>query len=650
VSTRKEDKNRGRLPGQAGRRVGPSAARPPLSPTLLGASVAFLAALLYLPAIQYAWVWDDSVLISAKGAGGAATEGFRPIASLLYRAEWMAGYGNPGLFHFTSNALHAVVTWLVFLLARRVGAKAWVAFGAALLFGVHPVHTEAVAYVSGRPDLLATLFALSSLLVVTSAPVCGPGGCRNWRVWPAYGLFAFAAMTEEVALITPFVLVLLDRVAMPRRTWRERRVVYGGFFGVLVAAVLARIGSGEPMPGVHGEVPEGLGLVAPLYAAYDALRAFAAPWDLNALRSLSKSLVTPGEMLWRAAAVLVPLATFAWWRRRDPVARAGIVLLAVPLVPALPLPLFEGPYWMERALYFSSVGFCLLVGSLAGALSERIPGRSRSATAVLVATSLVLAVVTLARLPVWRDNVALLRAAAAADPKDPKPHLLLAEHYIALGDPNGALTAVDRAIAIDPANADAFHKQTAVYTLLGKYPEAEAAARKSISLDAKDAMGWANLGDALMQQGKSAEAIDASRRAVALDSTNADNWYNLGVALGNQDDLSEAIAAYRRTIQINPRHAQAVNNMGALLAASGRLEEARDAYKRCVQLTPMSVECRMNLALAYLRLGDRTAAKEERAVVERLDPEAVKRLDEIFRGAGLVPDAPAAPSEPPRRP
>jgi len=606
-----------------------------------------MAALLYLPALQYGWVWDDSVLISAKGAGGAATEGFRPFASFLYRAEWAAGYGSPGLFHFTSLALHGVVTWLVFLFARRVGAKTWVAFGAALLFGVHPVHTEAVAYVSGRPDLLATLFALASLLVATSAPVCGPGGCRNWRVWPAYGLFALAALTEEVALITPFVLVLLDRVTIPARTWRERRVVYAGFFGVLVAAILARIGSGGAMPAAHGEVPAGTAHAAPLFAAYDALRAFVAPWDLNALRSLSKSIVTPGETLWRAAVVFVPVALLVWWRRRDPLARAGIVLLAVPLLPALPLPLFEGPYLMERALYFSSVGFCLLVGSVAGFISEWIPGRARTTTAILVTVAAVLAVVTLARLPVWRDNVALLRAAAASDPKDPKPHLLLAEHYLALGDPDGALTAVERAIAIDPKNADAFHKQTAVFTLLGRFPQAEAAARTSVSLDPKDAIGWANLGDALMQQGKSVEAIDACRRAVALDSTNADNWYNLGVVLGSQDDLSEAIAAYRRTIEINPRHAQAVNNMGALLGASGRLEEARDAYRRCVQLTPMSVECRMNLALAYLRLGDRTAAKEERAVVERLDPQAVKRLDEIFRGAGLVPDA---PGDPPRRP
>jgi len=611
VPSRKEDKNRGASSG-------------------VGGLAALAAAILYAPAMQYGWVWDDTTLVATKGSGA---DGSHPIASLLYRIEWLAGLGNAGLYHLTSILLLAVATWLVFLLARRLGAAPWIAFGAALLFGAHPVHVEAVAYVSGRPDLLATVFALASLLVATSAPVCAPGGCRNWRVWPAYGLFALAALSEEVALVTPFVLVLLDRVATPRRTWRERRVVYAGFFGVLLATLLWRLGEGRLHVQPHGDVPAGAALAAPFVAAFDALRAFVAPWDLNALRSYPESLAGTA-ILWRAALPLLLLALVAWWRRRDPVARAGIVLLALPLLPALPLPLFEGSYLMDRALTFASVGFCLLVGSALGWLAERVPGGRRAGTAVAVGMAALLAFATLTRIPIWRDNVSLLQAATKADPADPRPHLLLAEHYLADGDAPRALAAVRRAVAIDSTNADAHHKETAVLTMMGDFPAAEVAARKSVSLDPKDAIGWANLGDALLRQGKTAEAVDAARRAVSLDSTNADNWYNLGVVLSNDKDLPAAIEAYRRVIAINPRHARAVNNMGALLGASGRMEEARDAYLRAVQLTPNAVEPRMNLALAYLRLGDKAAAEEQRKVIQRLDPDAANKLPELLRGAG----------------
>lgn len=632
MPSRKEDKNRGASSGGGARRGGTNPARP-LGPGVLGAALALVTAILYAPALQYGWVWDDSLLAAAKGGGGAGAEGFRPIVSLLYRAEWAVGIGNAGLFHLTSVVLHAAATWLVFLLARRLGAASWMAFGLALLFGAHPVHVEAVAYVSGRPDLLATVFALASLLIATSAPVCAPGGCRNWRVWPAYGLFALAALSEEVALVTPFALVLLDRVAPRPRAWRERRVVYAGFFGVLVAVLLARLGAGQLAAGAHGEVPAGAAIAAPFVAAYDALRVFVVAWDLNALRSYPALLTSPGAILWRAALPIVLLALVAWWRRGDPVARAGAILLALPLLPALPLPFFTGSYLMERALYFASVGFCLLVGSAAEWLAGRLPGHARAGTAILVVAAGLLGAATMARLPVWKDNVGLLQAAAKSDPKDPKPHLLLAEHYVALGDPPGALAAIDRAVAIDSTNVDAYHKKTAVLALMGLFPEAEASARKSVAIDSTDAIAWANLGDALMQQGKMDEAIGVCRRAVALDSTRDDSWYNLGVALSNQKDLSEAIGAYRRVIAINPRHARAINNLGALLGASGRLEEARDAYKRAVDLTPTSVECRMNLALAYLRLGDKAAAEEQRKVIQRLDPDAASKLPELLHGS-----------------
>ena len=645
MPARKEDKNRRASPGPGERRGAGAPPRSTPNAALLGPAAALLTALLYLPAMQYGWIWDDSTLVAAKGLGGAASEGFRPIASLLYRTEWMMGLGYPGIFHLTSIALHAAATWLVFVLARRLGAAPWIAFGAALLFGAHPVHVEAVAYVSGRPDLLATVFALGALLLATSAGVSTPSGRTSWRVWAACGLFALAALSEEVALVTPIVLLLLDLVARPPRDWRERRAIYGGFLAVLAAVLLARLIAGRLAVGPHSEVPAAASLAAPFVAAYDALRAFVVAWNMNALRSYPESLVQPGAILWRAALPIVLLALVAWWRRKDPLARAGVVLLAVPLLPALPLPLFEGPYLMERALYFASVGFCLLLGSAAGWFAERLPGRERAGAAIGIAVAASLAVATLARLPIWRDNVALLQAAAAADPKDPKPQLLLAEHFVALGALATALQSVDRALAIDSTGIDAYHKKTAVLALLGRFPEAEAAARKSVSIDPRDAIGWANLGDALMQQGKTSEAIVACRRAVALDSTVADNWYNLGVALSGETDLTEAIAAYRRGLAINPRHAQAINNLGALLATSGKLEEARDAYKRAVELTPQSVECHMNLALAYLRLGDKASAEEERKVIQRLDPEAANRLPELLRAV-----TPSTPADAPRRP
>src|SRR5215467_7629212 len=123
--------------GSAGGRGGASAAagaggrRPRiLSPRLQALLAAFFAFVLYLPATQYGWVWDDQLLAARQGLGGAAAEGFRPFAAFLYHLEYNLSYGTPQLSHLVSILLHALATWFFYRLAVRVGARPGVAFAA----------------------------------------------------------------------------------------------------------------------------------------------------------------------------------------------------------------------------------------------------------------------------------------------------------------------------------------------------------------------------------------------------------------------------------------------------------------------------------------------------------------------------------------
>ncbi|MGE5175514.1 MAG: tetratricopeptide repeat protein [Hyphomicrobiales bacterium] len=639
---RKETKNKAR--SEPSRRRGGASSRDtrPASPGaadatdgLLGAVAALFGALLYVPALGYGWVWNDALLVSSKGGGGESLEGWLPFAHLLTRAEWIVGVGQPGLFHATSLLLHAVSVWLLFRLARALGASSWLAFGAALLFAAHPVHAEAVAYVSGRPDLLATVLALAALALARSAPVRGAGGWRTWRAVLAYGCVALAALSGEVALATPLLLVALDRWGAPRLAWRERRPLVAGFFAVTVAALLLRfLDRGYHPAAGHEGVPAAAAWVAPWHALYDSLRVLVVPTGLNAIRSLRSAEAASVGPVAGALLLVAAIAAVVAWRRRDPLARVGAAVLGCTLLFALPLPLLQGAYVEERALFFPSAGLVLLAASAVSGLARFLPAPRRAAPAVLTGVAAIFAVLTLARIPVWRDNVSLLQAAVAAAPDDPDPLVKLARNHYALGEVGAALTAAKRAIAVDSTDVDAHRLLTVLLRVRGDMAGAEREARRAIALDSKDAISWANLGDALTQEGRLPEALAACRRAVALDSTSADNWYNLGVSLGSTGDLPGATEAYRQTIAIAPGHVQAWNNLGAVLAAQGRLTEARDAYQRAVALAPGSVETRMNLALAYLRLGDRESAAKERTQILRLDPSVGSRLDELFRAMG----------------
>ena len=610
--------------------------RPDPSPGALGLLAAFFAVALYLPALPYGWVWDDQFLVSSHGAGGVGAEGFRLLASLLYRLEWTFGFGSPEIAHLVSVLLHGLATWLFFRVALQVGAALWIAFAAALLFGAHPVHVEAVAYISGRPDLLATVFVLGALLLARTAELCSPEGCRSWKIWPAYVAMVAAVLSDEVAIVTPLILVALDRWGPARIPWRRRLTHYSGFFAIVLVYLLVRYTSGggtTPAPGT-AHASSGIDAAARAWAVpmafLEYVKMLAWPHPLNALRSLHAADIASAMSRLAPFAALLAIVLVVAWRKRDPVARAGAVLLLLPLIPALPLPFFVGSFAEERAAYLASVGFCLVVGSL----YDWVAGRLKLPRPVLLLGAIGIAALaglaTLERLPVWKDNTSLLQAAAVAAPEDPAPHLMLVEHYTQDGHWDAALEEVDRAIAIDPRNHAAYSIKTTILSRLGRYPESEAAARKAVELQPRDAVSFANLSDALLQQGKIAPSVEAAARAVAIDSTMANGWYNYGVALSAAGDAPGAIHAYEKVVALQPDNVLALNNLGALLGSTGRLTEARDLYVRLVAVAPNSLEARMNLALAYLRLGDREGAAREREAVRRANPSAVRQLDKIF--------------------
>ena len=607
-----------------------------MRPAVLGLSAVIVAVALYLPSLQYGWVWDDALLVSSQGAAGVGAEGFRPVASLLYRMEWAIGYGTPIFSHLTNVALHALATWLFFLLALHVGAGAWITFAAAALFAAHPVHVEAVAYVSARPDLLATVLVLASLLLARTRTLRSPEGSGSRTIWFAYLALAGALLSEEVAIVTPFLLMALDRWGPEPIPWKQRRIHVAGFFAITLVYLLVRftMGAAGTSTGTAHDVI-GVNLAArpwaPLLNFFELLAAMVVPSSLHTMRTLTAAEAASWGVRLAPFAALAVLALFVWIRKHDPLARVGVAFLLLPMIPAIPLPPFVGSFAEDRAAYLPSVGLCLLAASLFTWGMELLPRWKRAVPAVGLALAVLAAYGTVVRQPIWRENVTLLRDAAKADPTDPQPYLELARHFQSTGNLQASLAALDQALALDPSNQPASAARVAVLSRLGRHEESVKAAQEAITLDPKDAVSHANLSDALIQEGKSEEGVKAASRAVELDSTLVDGWYNLGVARAAQHDVPGAIQAYEQTLALAPNHVMAMNNLGALLGVQGRLEEARAIYEKLVVQAPASLEAHMNLALVYLRLGDREGAARERETVRRLSPNAVQQLDAIFR-------------------
>ncbi|MBI4544077.1 MAG: hypothetical protein HY703_02650, partial [Gemmatimonadetes bacterium] len=249
---------------RAARRPGP---RP--TAALLALAVAALACAVYLNSLANGFAMDDVAVIQRNDrlhSAGRLLEvlttpywpakepiasPYRPVTSLSFALNWAAGRGHPGAFHAVNVLLHAAVAALLLLLLLRLGLPAAAATLGAAVFALHPVHTEAVANIVGRAELLVACFVLIAALAYLRSTA------RPWLRIPAIALaYALALGSKENAIVLPALLVLLELFRpdrdRPLRTalWRERWVyialilVTAGFAAVR-SPVLGVLTSGD---------------------------------------------------------------------------------------------------------------------------------------------------------------------------------------------------------------------------------------------------------------------------------------------------------------------------------------------------------------------------------------------------------------------
>lgn len=433
----------------------------------LAAGLAVLLALTtaaYAPSLDGEFVWDDVILIrdnpalrTLEGAWAAATGDFfrqsgaslpasgyrRPLPTLLNAATlWLAGT-SPLPFRLTNLALHLLAVALALLALVRLGLAPTPAVLGAGLFALHPVQTEAVAFISGRTDLLAAVFALASLLAYLHARR------RGGYAAPAAGLvaFALAGLSKEVAWMLPAALLALERAGLVAPHGRRRRGLLAGYATVLALLLLPRLLGA--VPGVERLYfpAERLPVVVPNLAATYA-RLLVWPTELRALYD-DLPVARAGALTAIGAAVLVALAVAAL-QRGAPRLAAGAAWIGSFLLPVLhlvPIPTLAA----ERYLYLPALGLGLLLAATIEAARPRTVALGAAAAALVVA-----GLGTAVRAADWRDGVTLWSAEVARDASGFKAWHNLAAALAESGRRDEAAAALERAWRLKPGHPTVF--------------------------------------------------------------------------------------------------------------------------------------------------------------------------------------------------
>lgn len=537
------------------------------------------------------------------------TNYYRPLMTVGYLVCYKIFGPAPYGFHLASVTLHTAVVATVFAVTRRLTADRGQALAAAVVFALHPMHTEAVAWISAVTELEVTLFYLVAFGLFLE--VARPGG--KYSVGAALGMissYLLALLSKEQALTLPVVALVYEHFYRDDRketAWAQKVARYGALWLLGAAYVLFRIhflGGFAPL----SQRPR-LGWLQALLAAIALLAQylFKLVWPVHFLAFY----VFPEEVIALTPWIIAGFAALvfsAWllarlWRR-DRAATFGAIWLLLTLAPVL------NPRWManfvfaERYLYLPSIGFCWILAwgwvSCWRRVERRQSRRAMVAAALVVAALCVLRIA--ARNRDWRDDVTLYARTLEVTPESPRVMDALGLAYWRDGQLDAAEQEWRR--------------------LLASHPEMPSP--------------WNYLGVVLAEKKQYAEAVRCFRRSLELAPSSADAHLNLGAAYAEQERMDLAEIEFRAAISLSPLSVPAHNVLGKLYFDSGRLRAAEEQFRQSLAVEP-SVAAYDYLGDIDVRSGDRGRAEQafkQALALNASDSRAHFSLGGLYRSTG----------------
>jgi len=499
-------------------------------------------------------------------------------------------------WHMVSIVLHLCVVFLVYQLARKWELSFEVAVGSALLFGLHPVHSESIAWVSALPDPLAALFILSSLLLYER--YYDKGVTRNPVSLYASVVLALLAMaSKEVAVIYPVFLVAREVLGRNRENIAEMASRVARRTAPFFAVVLVYLSMRYYVLGfLRQDEPKSAGIsflqvlitIPSVLLSY--VRMFVAPYPLAVIYDNTYLESARDARFWAAGLVIIVLAVGVWLIvRKSPTALLAYAFMIVFILPVLNLKAFRPDESLlhDRYLYLPSVGFSILVAMGFDWLSAKFSDRRRGFVGATMLVSVVLLVLTYYQNFSWQNELAMVGSATKVAPRWP-----FLQNYVG-----------------------------AYYTEQHKFSEAERAYLSALEMDPKYYDSHSNLGDIYREQGNLREAESHYLKAIEYGAPYAETYYNLGVTYVGQNRLADAEQPLLRALEIRPAHVKARYNLGWVYDQQGKNEMAEQAYSDTLERDPAYPEPRINLAILLTKQKRYDEAMNHLRIAQRYAPD-----------------------------
>lgn len=533
---------------------------------------------------------------------------------------------NPGGYHLTNLLLHIASTVLLFLLLERMTKAKWRSAFVAVLFALHPLHVESVAWIAERKDVLSGFFWMLTMWVYlryAERPEVS-------RYVVVFLVFILGLMAKPMLVTLPCVLLLMDIWPLGRTGWRimgNERGDNAGQAGTervplyrlviekipLLCASLAvgvvTIVSEDRFGALHSleSIPVNL-RVANVFISYvEYISKMFWPHRLAAYYTY------PGQWpLWQVAGsffiLFIVCVLVIYWAKKFPYLAFGWFWYIGTLVPVIGIIKVGSFSVADRFTYIPLIGLFIMVAWGVHDLFRKSPYKETVLAMMGGTVLVVLMAVSSLQVQYWRNTTVLFRHALDVTENNTVMHYFMGNFLFREGNVDQAIRHYREAVKIKPDFDDGHDKLGRALSYKGLHAEAVQHYQQAIRINSAKADFHYHLACSLEHLGKTDEAALAYRAALGVNPRYAEAHNNLGVIARRSNDIDRAIEHFQNALKINARYAGAHYNLGNALVKQGKTEEAVERFETALRIEPNFASAHYALGDALLKMGKRNDA------------------------------------------
>lgn len=581
-------------------------------------AILFITYFSFLPSIKSGFInWDDNEYVTMnpvirslsfdnikKISSSFYVGCYLPVTMLSYSFEYRYFKLDPHIYHSVNLILHLIncllVYWLFILLSRNT----LIAFAVALLFGIHPLHVESVAWISERKDLLYSLFFLLSLIFYI---YYRHSDQKKTIILKYYFLsilaFFLSLLSKPMAVSLPIILILIDFLfytPLKVKVFAEKIPFFFLSLTFGIIAVLGQQAAGATSSKSTFRLVENL-----LIACHGIILYFyklIIPINLSAIYPYPKSIMS--SCIFSPYILLIILSGVIFSLKYTRKILFGFLFFIVTILPVLKLVPIGYAMIADRYTYIPYLGIFYIIAVFGCWLYKRNNLLKHILIISFITVSILFGYMTWQRCYVWKDAISLWSdIIEKCENVPPVAYNNRGETYRTMRHPGKAIDDFTKAIAIDTNYSSAYLNRGTIYHELGNSDKAIKDYHKALKADPNLRQAYNNLGNLYLNMGYLNLAISNYNSALTIMPNFSEPYNGRALAYARSGFPDKAISDYSSSITFNPYHDKAYSNRGLIYQSLGNHKNAVSDFTMAIKNNPYFAEAYHHLAVSLFQLG-----------------------------------------------